>query len=81
MCVYVCVHVSVCVRVHVSVSVCAHTCVCVGAHRCACANSRRGEETSTYLFCYSWRPLGYICRSKHIVMEVLLMEAITAVLS
>ena len=61
-------HVSVCVRAHVSVCV-----LTVG-------EERRLPLTCSAILSLSRRPLGYICRSKHIIMEVLLMEAITAVL-
>ena len=55
-------------------------CACVCVYMLADPHSSN-KETSTYLFCYSRRPHGYICRSKHTIIEVLLMEAITAVLS
>ena len=77
-CVCVCVCVCVCSCVRMSGRVCVY--VRVYVHTLADPHSS-SENTSTYLFCYSWRPHDYICRSKHIVMEVLLMEAITAVLS
>ena len=73
----VCVCVSVCVCVCVCMCVCDCVCVCVCVYMLADPHSSN-KETLTYLFCYSQRPLS---RSKHIVMEVLLMETITAVLS
>ena len=42
---------------------------------------RRLPLTCSAILSLSRRPLDYICRSKHIIIEVLLMEAITAVLS
>ena len=68
----------------VDAAVCVCACVCVYVRVCVRALAdphSSSEDTSTYLFCYSWRPHDYICRSKHIIMEVMLMEAITAVLS
>ena len=73
----VCVCVCVCVCV---VCVCVCVCMCVCVYTLADPHSS-SKETSTNLFCYSRRPHNYICRSKHIVMEGLFMEAITAILS
>ena len=67
-CMQLCVCVCVCVR--------AHVCVCVLATLC---NSC--EEMATYVLCYSWRPHSYICRSKHIVMEIMVGETITEIMA
>ena len=39
------------------------------------------EEMSTYMFCHSWRPHRYICRSEHIVMEIMVRETITEIMA
>ena len=77
MCMCVCVCVCVCV-------VCLCVCVCVLCVwvlifnldvcllRYICNGSE--EEMSTYMFCHSWRPHRYICRSEHIITEIMALS-------
>ena len=63
----------------VCVCVCVCACVC---SVCAYVHMHASQHhtivvTSTHMFCCSGGPQDYIFRSKHIVMEIILVEAIT----
>ena len=85
LCVCVCVcHCSVIAPINKLAVSCMQLCVCVCVRTCVCVlptlcNSC--EEMATYVLYYSWRPHSYICRSKHIVMEIMVREAITQIMA